>query len=149
MEIVGQKHVVLAGIRISIADTSQRNWATGSLGTGKEDGLVAGQAFALEDIAAVDDAVTGIALLPGDKIVDPKIPKKRAMGKKGQDAAGSQEPNMEEVPEEATEPEKKKGPQPNKKKTKAGKGECEEEAAKKKRKAQRRVREVGNKKRNL
>jgi len=62
MEIVGQKHIVLTGVRVPVADTSQRNWASGRFGAGKEDALIASQALALEDVAAFDNTVTGIAV---------------------------------------------------------------------------------------
>jgi len=67
MEIVGQKDVVLSGPGIAVADTTQRDRAGIGLGAGDENALVTGQPFGFDGIAALNNTVSGVALLPGDK----------------------------------------------------------------------------------
>jgi len=67
MEIIGQKHIVLAGFRVTEADPAQRTRARLCIGAGDENCLIAGQAFGFDGIAAFNNTVRGITFLPDDK----------------------------------------------------------------------------------
>lgn len=66
-KVVAQKHVVLAGFRITVADTAQRNRANTGFAASDENGLVTGQPLGFQDITALSNTVSSIALLSSDK----------------------------------------------------------------------------------
>lgn len=67
MEVVGQKHIVLAGFSITEADPAQRNWASLCLCAGDQYGLITCQAFGFNDLAAFDNTVRGITFLSSNE----------------------------------------------------------------------------------
>lgn len=67
VEVIGQKRIVLTGIRVAEADPAQRNRARFCFSAGDENGLITGQAFGFNDFAAFNNTVRGITLLPGNK----------------------------------------------------------------------------------
>gem|GEM_PF-3042856 len=67
-EIVGQKHIVLAGFRITITDTTQLNGAfLCRQSTGEFDALIAGQPGVCQDRSATDNTGFRIGFKPGNK----------------------------------------------------------------------------------
>ena len=64
-EVVGQEDIMLAGLAIPEADTTQQDRARFCLGAGKLDGLIAGQPLGLEDRMTFNDPIHGIPALAG------------------------------------------------------------------------------------
>jgi len=67
VEVIGKKHVVLAGLGITVIDAAQRDWGGVGLAARDEKDLIAPQTRVLGNPVAPDDPVSGVALLPSDK----------------------------------------------------------------------------------
>lgn len=58
---------MLAGLRISVADAVQRDWADTGFAASNVDCLIAGQTLIFGNRMTLSDAVSGVAFLPDDK----------------------------------------------------------------------------------
>ena len=67
MRDIGEKHVVLSGFPVAIANPSELNGAVFSFGTGQFDRLVRSHSLCYEDGIAVHDPSLDPPLHPGDK----------------------------------------------------------------------------------
>jgi hypothetical protein len=67
VEVIGKKHVMLAGLGIAVTDAAQQDRAGVGLAARDEKSLIAAQARVPSNPVALDDPVSGVALLPSDK----------------------------------------------------------------------------------
>jgi hypothetical protein len=64
---IGDKHVVLSGLCVPVADSSERHRAVFSLGAGQLDDLIRGEPLCEEDGIAFDDPGLNPSFHPGDE----------------------------------------------------------------------------------